>query len=134
MGTLLYPATEHLHHLMANNNSTHPEFPNGTTVINVRQNSKYFGQRGAVYGSGPSKKHPNSDAAIIYVCWEGGARNGYFPSRLALAPKAVAEYRVVNKTDGKKKIGIYQIPASKRPRPTILQQATVNESVEAKEE
>lgn len=100
--------------------STHPEFPNGTEVINISPKSSFFGHHGIVYGSGPSQKNASSDA-VIFVTWPSGDKHSYFPKRLALAPAKEHEYKVGNSRvkDGKK-ITVHEILAEKRSRPTIF--------------
>lgn len=100
--------------------STHPDFPNGTEVINVSPRSAFFGHRGKVYGSGPSKAN-DSTCATIFVAWPGGERHSYFPSRLAHAPLAEFKYKIRARTDNGKRITVHEVPATKRPRPTIFE-------------
>lgn len=102
--------------------SSHPDFPNDTEVINIHPRSEFFGQRGLVYGSGPSQKNPSS-FAVVFVKWPDGERHSYFPSRLAIAPLQESKYKVSKNTRDKKLIMTHEVPATKRPRPTIFELA-----------
>lgn len=103
--------------------STHPDFPNGTEVINCSPRSGYFGQRGIVYGSGPSKNN-DSGNAVIFVTWPDGQKHSYFPSRLSIAPKNEKAYKISSRTREGKRVTIHEVPAEKRSRPNIFARLT----------
>lgn len=100
--------------------STHPDFPNNTKVINIHPRSQFFGQRGVVYGSGPSQTNVSTHA-VVYVAWPDGERHAYFPSRLALAPAEESSYKVSSRTRDGRRVTIHEVASSKRPRPTIFE-------------
>lgn len=109
------------------NNSTHPDFPNNTEVVNTSLRSHYYGQRGVVCGSGPSKRS-TSTHAVVYVRWPSGDRFKYFPNSLAIAPKKESEYRVSHRTQGKRKVQVHEVPATVRPCPSIFQRLAASRS------
>lgn len=112
----------------ASSTSTHLEFPNGTEVINISPKSIFFGQRGVVYGSGPSRGN-TSTSATIFVSWPSGEKHSYFPSRLAPAPSKEADYKVGNVSNrGGRKVTIHEIRVEKRARPTIFTRLSTKQS------
>ena len=101
--------------------SVHPDFPNKMEVINTNRASRYFGYRGVVYGSGPSKANPNNPQSVIYVCWPDGERFKYFAKSLAPAPLKESEYKVSTTIRAGKKVQVHHVPSAKRGRPTLFE-------------
>lgn len=106
----------------ANSASTHPDFPNGTEVYNEKVTSQFFGQKGVVYGSGPSPKNP-STSAVVWVRWPDGSHFGYLPQRLGKVPAVESSYLVTSVKKGTRKVSVHEVRENKFGRQTIFQRS-----------
>lgn len=105
------------------NNDIPLEFTKGVEVICIRKASKFFGQRGTIYGTGPSgiKQLPH-----VFVQWHStNERHSYLHKNLAVAAKVEAAYLKNERKVKGGKISIHEVPAETKPRPTIYERTQV---------